>query len=620
MVLVQPPPGASPPDRAAAEEHTARGTSPAEVSPPPAPQAADPAARPGRSTRFREDFSPSAIEPAQRTSDDDDAGIAIARPPKAGTQAVAVPPLSTDSSSPLDETGVPPRWHRVVLLVGAAAAGIILALLVVGWLAGRRPADAPAGAPPTKPVAAAPPGTDESFSADTPTAPAPAAHTEVAEAVQADDSSSVDADPDLPGQIVPPADGEASAAPQADPARTSPPASDMAGEGTPAGAEPDDAPIADEAAAPAPPAAVPALDISLVAIDLQGMPLVDFADFVADFTGLPVSLDLPAMAVAQISPGTPLDVQRERLTMDALLHAVLASIEMKHVVRDGQMVFTPVSVPETPWETTYEVADLAVGEHDVQALGELITALVAPSSWVAAGGTATLTTTATSLQIQQDAPAHVQIAQLLDRLRAARGLAPRGGSTDVSLDPTPALAEAARALSTPVSSDCPSPTPVSRVLAGLRAQTDLHLVVDWRATATASWLPATDTALTCTNQPLADVLDAWLGAYHLAFRVCDAQTVEITTREAIEQRPEVAVYPLELAAGEDPTAVLGQVRAALQAAGVSADTVARAVRLDAPSRSLLVSLPQPQQRILAAQLAATGRLRTTGPAPPEDAS
>jgi hypothetical protein len=399
-----------------------------------------------------------------------------------------------------------------------------------------------------------------------------------------------------------------------------PATSDQDSDVTPPGAEPDAPPVADAGAVSATPAATPELDIPLAAIDLQDMPLADFANFVADFAGLPVSLDLPAMAVAQIAPDTPLDCQREQLTMDALLQVVLAAVEMKHVVRDGHIVFTPVAVPETPWEATYDVADLVGSEQDVQALGELITALVAPASWATPGGTATLTATATALQVQQDAQAHFQIAQLLDRLRVARGLAPRGGSADLSLDPTPALAEAMRALSAPVSVDFSSPTAVARVLESLRGQTDLHLVVDWRATATASWRPTTDTSLSCADRPLAEVLDAWLGPHNLGFRVCDAHTVQITTREAMDQRPEVAVYPLELAAGEDATEVLAQVRASLQAAGVRAETVDRAIRLDVASRSLLVSLPPPQQRMLAAQLAATGQLRTTGPAATDDPS
>lgn len=615
MVLVQPPPGAASSDPTAPAAATAGSAAPTDAtSPPLVTPTSDSVKRPARSTRFRDDFSLPAPIAGQRSGSDLAAGFAVTGPPKVGTHAVAAPPAFDDPPGPLENVdSPPPRWHRVGWLVGAAAAGVVLAVLAVGWLAGRRASDSPAVATPAEPqavpaaAAGQTPPADARGTANPTTAPEARADGPVGASDAVEPSS--DSQP-LPGS--PPPDPAPSMA-MAEAAQPTPPA-DRA---------PDEAPLTDlEPAAPPAvqvaveaPAAVPALDIPLAAIDLQGMPLVDFADFVADFTGLPVSLDLTAMAVAQIAPSTPLTCQREEVTMDALLHDVLAGIDMQPVLGDQQIVFAPASVPETPWEAAYEVADLAHSKQDLQALGELVMALVAPASWASAGGTATLTTTETSLRIQQQASAHFQIAQLLDRLRAARGLPPQNQQSAGTLDPTPAMVEATRALGALVSCNCPSPSTVSRVLADLRAQTELHLVVDWRATAAAAWLPATDTALSCADRPLAEVLEAWLGPYGLGFRVHDAQTVQITTRDALAQCREVAVYPLELAAGEDATTVLDQLRATLQELGTPAATTAQAIRLDAPSRSLLVSLPQPQQRTLAARLAATGRLRAPGPAP-----
>jgi hypothetical protein len=202
----------------------------------------------------------------------------------------------------------------------------------------------------------------------------------------------------------------------------------------------------------------------------------------------------------------------------------------------------------------------------------------------------------------------------LDRLRIVRDLVPRSELPDEHVNSTSAFGRAVRELHTPVSIDCDTPTPVTQILDQLRTQTGLCLVVDWAATVAKAWHPTTESTLSSTEEPLADVLERWLTPFGLGYRVFDSQTVEITTLDMLNRRIELEVYPVELTAEQDVAAWLASVQQHVADGSPGEPHSTEVVRFEPLSRSLLTRLAQPQQRELAAWLAANAWLR---PALPE---
>ena len=208
--------------------------------------------------------------------------------------------------------------------------------------------------------------------------------------------------------------------------------SDAGSGDTATGGAESNAPPANDPASADPSATPPAgLTQVIPALSFHDKPLVTFADFVADFTALPVSLDVDAMIVAQIAPDTSLDFDRQQVTIDEVLQAVLEPAGLKYSVAGGQLVIAPQrDVSQEVEQTSYDVSDLAGDDEQTQALAKLITTMIVPGSWADVGGSGTLVVGEQSLDIEQTVVAHFHVARFLDRLRFAPRLLPRSELPD----------------------------------------------------------------------------------------------------------------------------------------------------------------------------------------------
>ena len=95
------------------------------------------------------------------------------------------------------------------------------------------------------------------------------------------------------------------------------------------------------------------------------------------------------------------------------------------------------------------------------------------------------------------------------------------------------------------------------------------------------------------------------GTAHLTYRVIDDGTLEVTTPAAIERHVEWEFYPVGdlLAVDQDPRPLIEQLHDAVGANHFRAFGGSGSIRFDTVSRTLLVALPEPQQRLAAGWLA-----------------
>ena len=598
--------------------------------------------RPQRTFRFREDFTPPAKSVASKAPGE----MAIPDPPKSTSPIGRAPEDLEAARSPSPEEAATARRSAVLrqwlFIAGAAIVGVSLALIVFGILAARTPgvpdksssvASAPDDGQAAKTnedsaadrgsnepaVDKGPPsavGDSEKGASSQPTAP-------TADASTHDQPSSGGASKaDTPDNKVPATDDAAQAnIGDAPPGRVPQSGPDDSPPMTDAGSNDAAAPAVDNGTSPPadhPPGngipgdgvEVPAqLSLAIPGVAFENVSVADFADFVADFTTLPVTLDLDAMLVAGLSAETKLGFQLRGVTVEQMLKEALEPKGLALRVEAGQIVISAGNATDTEiQQRTYDVSDLAASDDETARLANNIIALIAPHSWVEAGGQGTSQPGDQTLEVDQTAAVHFQIARCLDRLRTARGLLPRSDLPAELIDAAPLFLQAAGELNSPVSVNFSDPVKTELILDYLRAETDVTLLVDWREVSKLGWLPSTKSTLSVIDEPLHTLLDQWLSASKLGYRVVDARTIQISSHESIAARPEFELYPLK-----NTDNVESLISAAKTHLGDGLFTSAGgigAILFDPESHCLLVSLPQPGQRRLAEWLMSTGKMGT----------
>lgn len=633
MVLVQPP---------AEPVGTVTGSSPGAVS-PPAPSAAEhpesrpstppdvvqPDSQPARKSRFREDFP----LPAQPGPDSREHPIPIVGPPRRGGPATQHPPTPPADNPLAPQPTIWTRYQLWWLVGGAAAAGIALALLVVGILIARKPAATDPALRLAQQAELAP--TDDSGVKGSPSEGTPAesvaprgdvADTPTTSTKAADDpprgteSQLADATTDgptpepsqpaepRPDDAEPPEHETPAAVPDMGRAPPAEPASDSESDATASGTAADAAlDLADR------------LTMVIPAIEFSQASVADFVHFVTELTTIPVTLDVDAILEAGLSTDTELEVQLRGVTVEQLLRAALEPHQLTYVLLAGYIVIGPASGDhaETVQEM-YDVSDLASDESQLAALASHITTLIAPETWAgkstegdaggAVPGSGRLTLVDQELDIEQAPAVHFHVRRFLDRLRTARGLLPRTGLLPSQTIWSPMFLQAREELERPVTLNLTTPTELARVLDYLRAETDLHWIVDWPDVTPLGWTPTALVPLSIDRQPLGTALDDWLNDLSLGYRMVDADTVQISSQAAIAARREVEVYPVTEGAVGQMESLMRDVRAYLGDEARAGGAGPGVILFDPLVPGLLAALPQPDQRRLAEYLIREGHL------------
>jgi hypothetical protein len=172
-----------------------------------------------------------------------------------------------------------------------------------------------------------------------------------------------------------------------------------------------------------------ALD-SRLAFDFTDVPLKDVADYLQQKMGVPVQLDIKALADAGITPDTTLTLRLKNAIARVGLRALLDSKGMDFVVDHEVLLFT---VSDTAAAKTvidlYPVGDLiastqfaTAGADPYDALVETITVSVRPSSWNANGGFGSIAPLPACKVLAVSANGEVQreINELLSMIRSVR--------------------------------------------------------------------------------------------------------------------------------------------------------------------------------------------------------
>ena len=151
-------------------------------------------------------------------------------------------------------------------------------------------------------------------------------------------------------------------------------------------------------------------------------PLVDAIDFVAEHLGYPVFIDEQSLDEIGLGTDETVNLSVKNFQLEHLLKQMLSQLGITHMVIDGNVKITTPERAESNLQTCiYPVGDLfpsSSASHD--SVMALLTSVVEPDSWDAAGGAGTIDSLSSSLVISQNYHVHQQVEDLLDVLRELR--------------------------------------------------------------------------------------------------------------------------------------------------------------------------------------------------------
>ena len=344
------------------------------------------------------------------------------------------------------------------------------------------------------------------------------------------------------------------------------------------------------------------LQTPLPGIAIAGAPLNQTVRSIEDYAAFSVTFDVDTMSALGIPLNKPVNLRVTETTLGQALDAVLASCGLKPLLRDnGVWVTGAGQATDTPRPVKYSVADLtASGKTPGTELAKWIPQMIAPETWKENGGIGTIQVKGDSLEVTQTDAVHLQILDFCERLRVARGLAPRSGQPAARFTLVPRRVRAAACLDQPVSVNFFRPTPLRRVLTELEQTSETQISVNWLALENEGKKPTLPAVLTVAQIPLEQALAQMLEPLGLTYRAVDARTIEVTTRAAADSHFEREFYRIGdlLDAGKKAPNLIAHLRQVGKGSWNS-EGGKGFVQFDEPSRCLIVFQTQSSQAEIA---------------------
>lgn len=353
------------------------------------------------------------------------------------------------------------------------------------------------------------------------------------------------------------------------------------------------------------------LAVAVAGAEFDGVALLDFLQFFAEFTAIPVTVHFDALRHAGLSPDSQVNLQLDAASAGQLLQNALDPVGLTYTFANGQIVIGPATDVDKEIESrSYDVSDLAETPEQTTALAMLIQVTIEPGTWQEAGGVGVLTLGDQSLEIEQSPAVQFEVARLLDRLRTARGLLPRSDIAREWLTNVPVFATLDQILQDKrITLNFSDPVALTTILDRLQNETEVRLLVDWESTRDADWRPNSPATLSATDTTVDQLLDTWLTPKQLGYQIVDEQVIQISSLTALTARSEVDVYRLTVNAAKTVDAIVPELKQALGEAAVSA--AGGAFAFEPTSGCLVTRLPQPLQRQAYRWLSAHGHLEPT---------
>jgi hypothetical protein len=369
-------------------------------------------------------------------------------------------------------------------------------------------------------------------------------------------------------------------------------------------------PVAQTAAGPRP-VPMPPIDIQgrlsnpIAGLKLPDVPLGQAVDLIAAMSTLPISFDPDALQELGVTLRDPVSVELADTTVRQAIEAVVSSRKLTSVVMDsGVLVTAPAAHRGLLGRVQYTVSDLTGASAGAEAeLAALLEKLVVPISWRRDGGRGSIETGQGVLIVEQTPAVHYQILVFCEKLRVARGKPTRSRLQPERFTLATRADRARALLEHPVTVHFREPTPLADILSRLKTACGGAILIDSPALAAAGTSGRAAATIHADRLPLSTALTQMLEPLGLAWRAVDADTLQVTSRKALDARMELEFYPVGgILAHQSPAALMDRLESQLPGATWTEGGGAGVLHFDPPSQCLIVLQSQPVQTAIEALL------------------
>ncbi|MEN6449370.1 MAG: hypothetical protein ABFC96_02670, partial [Thermoguttaceae bacterium] len=300
-------------------------------------------------------------------------------------------------------------------------------------------------------------------------------------------------------------------------------------------------------------AASPRVDLTarladrLPAIELNDAPLGAALNLLGSLSTAPITVNADAMCQLGVTPQDPISLKLDGATLGEALEAAATQRGMSVVTDGGQVLVTwPAEYRDSLKKVRYTVSDMTGDDKAALAdLAAVIRKLVSPESWQTAGGRGTIEPDSGALVVVQTGEVHQQVLVFCERLRVARRLPLRSREKAEHFALTTQTDRAHDILDRPVTANFHEPTPLARIVAFLSETTGSAILIDRAALAAAETSDRVEASLTVQKRGLGETLTELLQPLGLVYRTVGGSLIQITTPEALDERPELEFYPIK---------------------------------------------------------------------------
>ncbi len=341
-------------------------------------------------------------------------------------------------------------------------------------------------------------------------------------------------------------------------------------------------------------------------LSLPPTPLANVVRLAASIGSLQVSYDPDAMQELGVTLRDPITINASGATVATLLDKIAAARGMAVEIDHGQILLTSKAEFRNALRTVpYTVSDLTAGDaHAAAELARLIQRFVLPEAWQLAGGEGSIEVSPDVLRIKQSGRVHHHILVFCEKLRVARGLPTRSHGDPKAFSMETRSSRAKTILDQIATIDIGKMTTLSDILDQVKQPAGMEIFIDRPALVAAGISENIAAKLRSENLPQVVALRQLLQSLGLAWRVVDANTLQLTTSAVVAARLELEFYPPgKQLAGQPPEALIERIRSGIHGAAWDGDGATGAIVFDPPSQCLLVLQTQPAQAAIEALLA-----------------
>lgn len=340
---------------------------------------------------------------------------------------------------------------------------------------------------------------------------------------------------------------------------------------------------------------------SIPAIGFPAAELSSFADFMADFTNTPMTIDPIALRDSQATPGTALSVNLKDSTARKVINKALEPLKLTVTAREkDSLIGYPATGDDLPTRSI-PVGDLAPSDADKARLRTFIMELIEPDAWEFNGGEGEVTIEGDTFLIANRPDLLFRSLVLIEKIRVARGLKPLSSYSADRFDLTPRSEQVSRLLNTQLTINFGHGERLTTILQSIHKKTDLWVLVDWQSVAKQGWHHLAEIDLIAHDEPVGEALERLARGMGLVVRVIDGEIVQLVAPKDFNQQFEIEVYRVKDLFDGPPETILSEIRTEI-GDGWFQPVGKGAIHYDEPSGAVLVSLTQPQHQALAAFL------------------